>query len=82
MMPGINSYDLSMKTDLYRREGKGRRCCLGDRIDSIPCRASYFAVWAVQYIGPGSRKNKFKNKYLKALYTENGDRLYCKNYSA
>ena len=26
-----------------RREGKGRRCCLGDRIESIPCRASYFA---------------------------------------
>ena len=25
------------------REGKGHRCCLGDRIDSIPCRACYFA---------------------------------------
>ena len=31
------------KKDLYRREGKGRRCILEDRIDSIPCRASYFA---------------------------------------
>ena len=24
-------------------KGKGRRCCLGDWNDSIPCRASYFA---------------------------------------
>ena len=30
----------------YRREGKGRRCCLGDRIDSIPCQTSYFVpLW-------------------------------------
>ena len=29
--------------DLYRREGKGRRCRLGDRIASIPCHASCFA---------------------------------------
>ena len=26
------------KKDKYRREGKGRRCCLGDRNVSIPCR--------------------------------------------
>ena len=26
-----------------RREGKGRRCCLGDGIDSIPRRTSFFA---------------------------------------
>ena len=26
-----------------RRECKGCRCCLGDRIDSIHCRAGYFA---------------------------------------
>ena len=25
-----------------KTEGKGRRCCLGDRINSIPCRAIYF----------------------------------------
>ena len=25
-------------------EGKGRRGCLGGRINSIPCRASYFAL--------------------------------------
>ena len=31
------------KTNLNRREGKGRRCCLADRIYSIPCSASYFA---------------------------------------
>ena len=30
------------KKDIYRREGKGRRCFLGDRIASIPCQASYF----------------------------------------
>ena len=27
----------------YRRKGNGRRCCFGDRIDSKPCHASYFA---------------------------------------
>ena len=26
-----------------RREGKGRRCCLGDGIHSIPCRTTDFA---------------------------------------
>ena len=26
--------------DKDRREGKGRRCCLGDTIYSIPCRAT------------------------------------------
>ena len=34
----------SYKKDLYRREGKGRRGCLGDRIYSIPCHTSYFAL--------------------------------------
>ena len=28
----------------YRRKGKGRRCCMGDRIYSIPFRASCFAL--------------------------------------
>ena len=28
---------------IYRREGKGRRCCLGDKIYSIPSRASCFS---------------------------------------
>ena len=32
-----------MKKDKFRRTGKGRRCCLGGRIYSIPCCASYFA---------------------------------------
>ena len=32
------------KKDKYRRKGKGRRCCLGNRLYSIPCSASYFAV--------------------------------------
>ena len=28
--------------DEYLRKGKGRHCCLGDRMYSIPCCASYF----------------------------------------
>ena len=24
------------------REGKSRRCCVGDKVDVIPCRAGYF----------------------------------------
>ena len=31
------------QTDKDRIKGKGRRFCLGGRIYSIPCRASYFA---------------------------------------
>ena len=34
-----------LKKDLYRREGKGRRCCLGDRIDQISCRFSARVIW-------------------------------------
>ena len=30
--------------DLYRREAKGRRCCLWDRLYLIPCCASCFAL--------------------------------------
>ena len=33
---------LSEKKDEDRREVKGRRCCLGGRIDKIPYHASYF----------------------------------------
>ena len=32
------------KKDKDRREGKGRRCCLEERIDSIPCCANCFAL--------------------------------------
>ena len=31
------------KKDKDRRKCKGRRCSFGGRIDSVPCRASYFA---------------------------------------
>ena len=31
-----------MKKGSGRREGKGRRCCQGDRNASIPYRTSYF----------------------------------------
>ena len=33
--------DIGEETD--RKEGKGRRCCLGDRIHSIPCRTADLA---------------------------------------
>ena len=32
----VSSGAQTWKKDVYRRVGKGRRCCLGDRIDSIP----------------------------------------------
>ena len=31
-----------MHSRRIKTKEKGRRCCLGGRIDSIPCRASYF----------------------------------------
>ena len=34
-------YTIEEETD--RREGKGSRCRLGDRIPSIPCRTTYLA---------------------------------------
>ena len=33
----------SFEKDVYRREGKDRRCCLGDRIDIDSWRSKYFA---------------------------------------
>ena len=37
-----------LKKDNYRREAKGRRCCLGGRIYSIPCRVSYsILLWMI-----------------------------------
>ena len=36
--------NIQTKKDKDRRKGKGRRCCLGGRIYSIPCRTSYFAL--------------------------------------
>ena len=35
----VNLGSTQWKKDLYRREGKGRRCFLGDRIASNPCCA-------------------------------------------
>ena len=32
-----------IKTETQKKS-KGRRCCMGDRIASIPCRTSYFAL--------------------------------------
>ena len=34
-------WDTAYKKDKYRSKGKDRRCCLGDRIYSVPCCASY-----------------------------------------
>ena len=39
-----NRFVKPLKNDKCRRKGKGRRCCLGDRNYSIPCRASYLAL--------------------------------------
>ena len=39
---------VAKKKDLYRIKGKGRRCCLGDKVDLIPCRASYFAPGRIE----------------------------------
>ena len=33
-----------IKTETQKKS-KGRRCCMGDRIASIPCRTSYFALY-------------------------------------
>ena len=35
---------LEPKEELDKGKGKGRRCCLGNRNYSIPCRASYCAL--------------------------------------
>ena len=42
---------------IYRREGKGRRCCLGDRIASIPCRRMSKVL--KQFCPPRSKPQKF-----------------------
>ena len=39
---------IAQKKDLFRREDKGRRCLLGDKIDSIPRLASYFALGRIE----------------------------------
>ena len=39
-----NTVHRSQKKDTDRRKGKGHRCCFVDRIYSIPCRSSYFAI--------------------------------------
>ena len=46
------------KKDFYRREGKGRRCCLGDRVYSIPFHATgyYFAP-------PDDLKNRMNSSF-------------------
>ena len=41
-----------MCQDLYRSKGTGRRVCLGDRMYSIPCRASCLSrsIWKTGWI--------------------------------
>ena len=60
----------AQKKDVYRRGGKVRRCCLGDRIYSISCRSSYFA--------PGCYKEKdemhqddMKKRIINSFYSSN-----------
>ena len=42
--PPYNRSKEKKKKDGERSKGKGRRVCLGDRIYSVPCRASCFAL--------------------------------------
>ena len=35
--------DQRIEEEFMQKRGKGRRCCLENRICSIPCRANYFA---------------------------------------
>ena len=41
-------------------KGKGRRCCLGERIYSIPCRAIYFAPGRFEE-KDGGHETKWRN---------------------
>ena len=36
------------KKDFYRREGKSRRCCLGNKIYTFPCHACYFVAKLIE----------------------------------
>ena len=47
--PQKRSHFYPYKKDKYRRKGKGRRCCLGVRIYSIPCCAKCFALDYLNY---------------------------------
>ena len=49
---------------LDRREDKGRRVCLGDRIYSFPCRASFFCtrmIWRKGWIHPNFLSRPVQN---------------------
>ena len=51
----FSKWKKSYKKDVDRRQGKGRRCCFGDRIYSFSCRAWYFALerfWRTGWIDP------------------------------
>ena len=57
---------LSYKKDKDKRNGKGRRVCLGERMYSIPCRARCFAsdefILFVQIMHPGAIHRIVKNR--------------------
>ena len=52
----IRSHTVPCKKDKDRRKGKGRRCCMGAGIDSIPCRTRNFSsgwFWRKGWIEKG-----------------------------
>ena len=49
----VTSLHIEEETD--RREGKGRRCCLGDGIIAIPCRTTDLA--------PGCFEENYEKKH-------------------
>ena len=53
---------------------KGRRCCLGDRIGSIPCRASHFAPGQFEEkneLHQDDMKIRMINPYLQIIPVQN-----------
>ena len=67
-----------LKKDKDRRQGKGRRFCLGDRIYSTPCRDSDWAlggIWRIGWIAPGRFEEKDElNLFVKIVLVQNTQR--------
>ena len=81
----------TLTKDLYKRQGKGRRCCLGDIIYSILFRASYFPPgWFEEWWIPpflhfilvqNSKRGKGLNK-LGPLNMQKQHPLHCLLYKS
>ena len=59
------------KQDTYRRQGKGRRCWLGDSIYAIPCLASYFALYRTTFEEQDAFIFVFKSSCCNSSYSSN-----------